>query len=46
MKDIAVIEDPATAEVSLDPIRTRILRELVQPASATQLASKVGLPRQ
>ena len=46
IKDIAVIEDPATAEVSLDPIRTRILRELVQPASATQLAVRLGLPRQ
>jgi DNA-binding transcriptional ArsR family regulator len=46
MQDIAVIEDPAAAEVSLDPIRTRILRELVQPASATQLAVRVGLPRQ
>jgi DNA-binding transcriptional ArsR family regulator len=46
MLDIAVIEDPATAEVSLDPIRTRILRELAQPGSATQLAVKVGLPRQ
>lgn len=41
-----MIEDPATAEVSLDPIRTRILRELVQPGSATQLAVRVGLPRQ
>ncbi|TLM74976.1 helix-turn-helix domain-containing protein [Pseudarthrobacter sp. NamB4] len=46
MLEIAVIEDPATAEVSLDPIRARILRELVQPASATQLAVRVGLPRQ
>jgi DNA-binding transcriptional ArsR family regulator len=46
MQEIAVIEDAATAEVSLDPIRTRILRELVQPASATQLAVRVGLPRQ
>jgi len=46
MQDIAVIEDPAAAEVSLDPIRTRILQELVQPASATQLAVRVGLPRQ
>lgn len=46
MQDIAVIEDPAAAEVTLDPIRTRILRELVQPASATQLAVRVGLPRQ
>lgn len=46
MQDIAVIEDPATAEVALDPIRTRILRELVQPASASQLAVRVGLARQ
>ncbi len=46
MLDIEVIEDPAAAEASLDPIRTRILRELVEPASATQLAAKVGLPRQ
>jgi DNA-binding transcriptional ArsR family regulator len=46
MLDIAVIEDPATAEVSLDPIRTRILHELAEPGSATQLAGKVGLPRQ
>ncbi|WP_144672703.1 helix-turn-helix domain-containing protein [Arthrobacter sp. U41] len=46
MLDIAVIEDPAAAEASLDPIRTRILMELAQPGSATQLAAKVGLPRQ
>jgi DNA-binding transcriptional ArsR family regulator len=46
MLDIGVIEDPAAAEASLDPIRTRILRELAQPGSATQLAAKVGLPRQ
>ncbi|MFJ6077723.1 helix-turn-helix domain-containing protein [Pseudarthrobacter sp. NPDC092419] len=46
MLDIAVIEDPAAAEASLDPIRTRILRELGEPGSATQLAAKTGLPRQ
>ena len=46
MLDIEVIEDPAAAEASLDPIRTRILMELAQPGSATQLAAKVGLPRQ
>ena len=46
MLDIEVIEDPAAAEASLDPIRTRILRELTEPGSATQLAAKVGLPRQ
>jgi DNA-binding transcriptional ArsR family regulator len=46
MLDIEVIEDPAAAEASLDPIRTRILRELAEPGSATQLAAKVGLARQ
>src|SRR3954451_22328338 len=46
MQDVAVIEDPAAAEVSLDPIRARLLAELSEPASATMLAAKVGLPRQ
>jgi DNA-binding transcriptional ArsR family regulator len=46
MHDVAVIEDPAAAEVSLDPIRARLLAELSEPASATMLAAKVGLPRQ
>jgi DNA-binding transcriptional ArsR family regulator len=46
MLDIAVIEDPATAESLLDPVRTRLLEALVEPASATMLASRLGLPRQ
>jgi DNA-binding transcriptional ArsR family regulator len=46
MQDIAVIEDPAAAEVSLDPIRARLLAELSEPGSATMLAAKVGLSRQ
>lgn len=46
MLEIAVIEDPATAEISLEPTRTRILKELSQPGSATSLAGKLGLPRQ
>jgi DNA-binding transcriptional ArsR family regulator len=46
MLDVIVIDDPAAAEVSLDPIRTRLLAELMQPASASALAAKVGLPRQ
>lgn len=46
MHDVAVIEDPATAEVSLDPVRARLLAELAEPNSATTLAAKVGLPRQ
>ncbi len=46
MLDVAVIEDPVTAEVSLDPVRARLLAELAEPGSATMLAAKVGLARQ
>ncbi|MEH0843344.1 helix-turn-helix domain-containing protein [Micromonospora sp. CPCC 205711] len=46
MFDIAVIEDPAAAEASLDPMRARLLAALAEPASATMLAARVGLPRQ
>src|SRR4051812_22541888 len=46
MQDVAVIEDPAAAEVSLDPVRARLLAELAEPGSATMLAAKVGLARQ
>lgn len=46
MLDVAVIEDAAAAEVSLDPIRTRLLAELREPGSATSLGAKVGLARQ
>ena len=41
-----MIEDPRTAEVSLDPVRSRILAELAEPGSAASLANRVGLPRQ
>jgi DNA-binding transcriptional ArsR family regulator len=46
MLDVAVIEDPAVAEVSLDPMRARLLAALAEPASATTLAARVGLARQ
>jgi DNA-binding transcriptional ArsR family regulator len=46
MLDVAVIEDPAAAEVSLDPVRARLLAALAGPASATMLAAAVGMPRQ
>ena len=46
MLDVAVIDDPAAAEVSLDPVRGRLLAELAEPASATMLAAHLGLPRQ
>jgi DNA-binding transcriptional ArsR family regulator len=46
MFEVAVIEDPAAAGVSLDPIRTRLLAALAEPGSASTLAAKVGMPRQ
>ncbi len=44
--DVAVIDDPAAAEASLDPVRARLLAEMAEPTSATMLAAKMGLARQ
>jgi DNA-binding transcriptional ArsR family regulator len=44
--DVAVIEDPAAAAIALDPVRSRLLAELVVPGSAGSLAGKVGIARQ
>jgi DNA-binding transcriptional ArsR family regulator len=44
--DVEVIENPATAVVALDPIRARLLAELVEPGSAAALAARVGIARQ
>ncbi|MFC4942617.1 ArsR/SmtB family transcription factor [Pseudonocardia sp. GCM10023141] len=46
MHELSVIDDPAAAGVSLDPVRARMLAELAVPGSATTLAAKIGLPRQ
>ena len=46
MLDIAVIENAAAAQASLDPVRTRLLAELARPGSAATLATRLGLPRQ
>ena len=46
MLDVAVIEDAAAAEASLDPLRTRLLAALAEPGSATALGQRLGLPRQ
>jgi DNA-binding transcriptional ArsR family regulator len=46
MLDVEVIEDAETAAIALDPIRSRILSELSQPASAATLAGRLGLARQ
>jgi DNA-binding transcriptional ArsR family regulator len=46
MLDVAVINDPATAMVALEPVRSRLLAELSEPASAATLASRLGIGRQ
>jgi len=46
MLDIQVIDDPHAATVALEPVRSRLLSELVAPASAATLATRVGLARQ
>ena len=46
MLDVEVIADPAAAVSALDPIRSRLLAELTEPASAAALASRVGIARQ
>ncbi len=46
MIDIEVINDPAVAVAALDPMRTVLLAELAEPASAAILAARLGLPRQ
>ena len=46
MIDVEVISDPGAATIALDPIRSLLLAELTEPASAAALASRVGLARQ
>ncbi len=46
MLDIQVIEDPAAAAVALEPMRSRLLSELAEPASAATLGARVGIARQ
>jgi hypothetical protein len=44
--DVEVIEEPAAAASALDPVRSRLLAELVEPGSAAALATRVGISRQ
>lgn len=46
MRDLEVIDDPAIAAAALEPLRSRLLAELRQPASAAALAGRLGLARQ
>jgi DNA-binding transcriptional ArsR family regulator len=40
------VADPARAALLLDPLRAEIVRRLAEPASATEVAGKLGEPRQ
>lgn len=46
MLTLEIIENPQAAAVALDPVRSRLLSELAEPASAATLAARVGLTRQ
>ncbi len=46
MLDVEVIEDPAAAAVALEPVRSRLLSELSEPASAATLAVRLKIARQ
>lgn len=46
MQDVEVIEDAGAAAVALDPLRARLLSELVEPGSAATVAARVGMARQ
>ena len=46
MLDVQVIHDPAAATVALEPVRSRLLAELSEPASAAALAGRMGMARQ
>ena len=46
MLNVQLIEDPAAATVALDPVRSRLLAELAEPASAAALAARLGMARQ
>jgi DNA-binding transcriptional ArsR family regulator len=46
MLAVEVIDDPAAAMVALEPVRSRLLSELAEPASAATLAARLGIARQ
>jgi DNA-binding transcriptional ArsR family regulator len=46
MLSLDVIDEPQAAAAALDPIRNRLLSELREPASASDLAARLAMPRQ
>lgn len=46
MLDVQVIDDPAAAAIAVEPVKSRLLAALAEPASAATLAARLGLARQ
>jgi DNA-binding transcriptional ArsR family regulator len=46
VQEVEVIEDAGAAAVALDPLRARLLSELIEPGSAATVAARVGMARQ
>jgi len=46
VRDVHVIHDAAAATSALGPVRSRLLSELTEPASAATLGTRLGLARQ
>jgi DNA-binding transcriptional ArsR family regulator len=43
---MTLLDGPDRARLALSPLRRRLLERLQEPASATQVAAELGLPRQ
>lgn len=43
---VALLEDPDRVRLALSPLRRQLLERLRRPASASQVAAEMGLPRQ
>jgi len=46
MLDVEIIEDPVAAAIAVEPIKSRLLASLAEPASAATLSTRLGIPRQ
>jgi DNA-binding transcriptional ArsR family regulator len=46
MLDLEVIDNPTAAAIAVEPIKSRLLAALAEPASAASLAARLRLPRQ
>jgi DNA-binding transcriptional ArsR family regulator len=46
MVDLEVIDEPAAAALAVEPVKTRLLAALAEPASAAALAGRLGITRQ